>query len=80
MNFRLDLLLTSEISYLQNISFRWETAHRLQKKNNKQKHNNGDQMQKAADASLAEVSKQLKNLQETEKNAVRKVLIEERLV
>ena len=35
-------------------------------------------MQKAADASFAEVSKQLKNLQETEKNAVRKALIEER--
>jgi len=59
-----------------DVKKRWETAHRLQKKNNKQKH--GDQMQKAADASMAEVSKQLKNLQETEKNAVRKALIAER--
>ena len=60
-----------------DVKKKWEAANRIQKKNNKQKTNN-EQLQKAADASFTEVSKQLRALQETEKNAVRKALIEER--
>merc|ERR1712223_2315739 len=60
---------------------KWETSNRLKKKNSKsQKANSSsaDQLQKQTDLSTSEVEKSLLQLQESEKNAVRRALTEER--
>ena len=62
------------------LSFRSEAVSRAQKKQKKSKSGSNDQhiASKALDSSLLELTKNLKVLQETEKNACRKALTEER--
>ena len=58
---------------------KWETASRMQKKRDKAtKSGQGQGLVKVAESASADLGRSLRALQEQEKNAVRKVLIEER--